>query len=400
MPFGIIKKVVKKVTGGVKKVASSVAKGAKKTIKAVGNIAEKAVKGVAKGVREVGRGVRKLAKNKYVRLGLMITAAVMLPGAIAALPAISALGTTAAAVATGAITGAVTGAGSTLLAGGDLKDALKTGALGAATGAAFARIGQAIKGAQATTSAEATGALDDVSKTVDDVAGTFRVENVPDLATDTGSLFDLEKIQSASVTDGTFKVTSPLDVSRGLDISPDVLRDPSSFVNVPETKLTARGTRTVLSSSTGMSEQVAQSLQDFKLDTSALTDAQRNALGLPEVISPTEINIPESQSFGDRVKDSIKDTFSPENLVSAGGDLLVGAAQTALQQRLQGDPENVGAYGMRPETVGPSLLEQFQLAYRNADINILDAYQNMTYGSGDINSAGSELFRQETIRIV
>ena len=149
-----------------------------------------------------------------------------------------------------------------------------------------------------------------------------------------------------------------------------------------------------------MSEQVAQGLQDFKIDAFIFNRCTRNALGLPEVISPTEINIPESQSFGDGVKDSIKDTFSPENLVSAGGDLLVGAAQTALQQRLQGDPENVGAYGMRPETVGPSLLQQFQLAYRNADINILDAYQNMTYGSGDINSAGSELFRQETIRIV
>ena len=177
-----------------------------KTIKAVGNIAEKAVKGVAKGVREVGRGVRKLAKNKYTpRFNDNCSSNVT--WAIAALPAISALGTIAAAVATGAITGAVTGAGSTLLAGGDLGDALKTGALGAATGAAFARIGQA-KGAQATTSAEATGALDDVSKTVDDVAGTFRIENVPDLATDTGSLLICEKIQSASVTDGTFKVTS------------------------------------------------------------------------------------------------------------------------------------------------------------------------------------------------
>jgi len=186
MVFKFIERTAKKAVGTVSKVVSGVAKGVKKAVKTVGNVAEKAVKGVAKGVREVGRGVRKLAKNKYVRLGLMITAAVMLPGAIAALPAISALGTTAAAVATGAITGAVTGAGSTLLAGGDLKDALKTGALGAATGAAFARIGQAIKGAQATTPAEATGAFD-ASKPID----------VDLLPTDSSGTLDLDALTTA-----------------------------------------------------------------------------------------------------------------------------------------------------------------------------------------------------------
>ena len=66
--FSGITKAIKKVTGGVKKVVSGVAKGVKK-----------AVKGVAKVVKKVGKGVKKLAKNKYVRLGLMIAAAVTLP---------------------------------------------------------------------------------------------------------------------------------------------------------------------------------------------------------------------------------------------------------------------------------------------------------------------------------
>ena len=77
----------------------------------------------------------------------------------------------------------------------------------------------------------------------------------------------------------------------------------------------------------------------------------------------------------------------------------MGVAKTAIAQRMQGE-ENVGAYGARPETIGPSLLEQFQIAYQEAGININDAYRNMTYGSGDVNAIQNELFRQETLRIV
>ena len=104
-------------------------------------------------------------------------------------------------------------------------------------------------------------------------------------------------------------------------------------------------------------------------------------------------------SYLQRAGQAVKDSFSPENVVSAGGNLLMGAAKTAIAQRMQGD-ETVGAYGTRPETVGPSLLEQFQIAYQEAGININDAYRNMTYGSGDVNAIQNELFRQETLRIV
>lgn len=402
-------KIVKKAVGVVKKQVSNVAKVVKKSVKAVGKVAEKVVKGVAKGVREVGRGVKKLARNKYVRMGLMITAAVMLPGAIAALPALSGLGATAAAVATGAITGAVTGAGSTLLAGGNLKDALKTGALGAATGAAFARIGQAIKGAQVKESLDLTqGKLDAMGADLADVSATstsptISLDGSPTIDTSTLPRDALGQVdlKQLTTTDGAFRATSPLDVSKGLDISSDVLKDPSSFTNVPELKLTARGTREVLSSPTGMSEQVAQSLQDFKIDTSALTDAQRQAIGLPPKISATDINLPEPQSFGDRFKDSVKDAFSPENIVdkglSIGEDLLVGAARGAISERMA-DDQYVGdpAYAQQEYA---NQLQQFQIAYQNAGININDAYANMTYGSGDVNAVGGELFRQQTIQV-
>ena len=126
----------------------------------------KAVKGVVKGVKKVVKKTadftKKALKNKYVRAGLLITAAVMLPGAIAlAAPALS-------SVAVGAITGAVVGAGGGIIAGKKPKEWLASGAIGAATGAAFAKIGQSIKAAQANKAlqvqadaADAAGAFDD-----------------------------------------------------------------------------------------------------------------------------------------------------------------------------------------------------------------------------------------------
>ena len=105
----------------------------------------------------------------------------------------------------------------------------------------------------------------------------------------------------------------------------------------------------------------------------------------------------------DRAGERLKEAFTPENVVDktleVGENLLVSAAQGALAQKMQGDPDYVGdpAYAQQEYA---NQLQQFQIAYQNAGININDAYANMTYGSGDINAMGNELFRQDTIRIV
>ena len=121
----------------------------------------KAVKGVVKGVKKVVKKTadftKKALKNKYVRAGLLITAAVMLPMSV---PAISALG----AVGAGAVTGAIVGAGGGILAGKKPKEWLASGAIGAATGAAFAKIGQTIKAAQATKVAGNVDALGNLER--------------------------------------------------------------------------------------------------------------------------------------------------------------------------------------------------------------------------------------------
>ena len=347
-PFKAIKKVVKKVTGAVKKVVKGVAKGVKKVVKGVGKV-----------IKKVGKGVKKLAKNKIVRAALMITAAVMLPGAIALMaPSTLALGT----LANAAVTGAIMGGGGALLAGGDLKDVLKGAALGSATGAAFRGIANKVNqlGAQP--------AVDAGTTTVEAATGDVVVGASDDI------------VLGASEDIVSSQVVSPLDVSA--DISSTVADTAASSQGLIE-EMVVYGQPTP-----------APSVADYATPiTVASADLQIDPKPAPIVTEP------EQSSYLARTGEAIRESLSPANVVSAGGNLLLGAAQTAIAQRMQGDPETVGAYGARPETIGASLLEQFQVAYQEAGININDAYRNMTYGSGDINAIQNELFRQETLRI-
>lgn len=171
----------------------------------------KAVKGVVKGVKKVVKKTadftKKALKNKYVRAGLLITAAVMLPGAIAlAAPALS-------SVAVGAITGAVVGAGGGIIAGKKPKEWLASGAIGAATGAAFAKIGQSIKAAQANKAlqvqadaADAAGAFDDFGggEILTDSQFTEQVSIAKDV-------IDKSTANLAKVTSGAENTNNPFD---------------------------------------------------------------------------------------------------------------------------------------------------------------------------------------------
>ena len=349
-PFKAIKKVVKKVTGAVKKVVKGVAKGVKKVVKGVGKV-----------IKKVGKGVKKLAKNKIVRAALMITAAVMLPGAIALMaPSTLAVGT----LANAAVTGAIMGGGGALLAGGDLKDVLKGAALGSATGAAFRGIANKVNqlGAQP--------AVDAGTTTVEAATGDVVVGASDDI------------VLGASEDIVSSQVVSPLDVSA--DISSTVADTAASSQGLIEEMVVY-----------GQSIP-APSVADYATPiTVASADLQIDPKPAPIVTEPPSY----LERIGTAAKDKITQAVSPESIVNYGSNVLLGAAETAIAQRLQGDPENIGAYGARPETIGASLLDQFQVAYQEAGININDAYKNMTYGSGDINAIQNELFRQETLRI-
>ena len=107
-------------------------------------------------------------------------------------------------------------------------------------------------------------------------------------------------------------------------------------------------------------------------------------------------------SYGEKITQGIKDSFSAEKVVdgvmdfgtSIGGSLAMGAIQGQDETIIPGNPSQTLA------GVGQGMAYQpFQAALIAADINPLAAYQNLTYGSGDINAAGGELFRQQILPI-
>ena len=443
-------KAVKKVVGGVKKVISKVAKGVKKAV----NVVKKIQKKVFKGVKE-------LTRNKYVRLGLMITAAVMLPGVIAALPAIKGLGVTAAAMATGAVSGAVMGAGGVVLAGGSFKDALKAGAFGAATGAAFAGIGSKIKQSIAAKEAATVG-----GESLDLTQG--KLDAVGDLAEIPATAGDV----SLGTGEISTAVTSPQDVSSAIadsglpakpvgnltDMSPvttpdtifvdevgaafaktaDGLKPISSLNNytLPELNINTSGITDFTADignlqpkfdltlgnqgvpvrpegfampdplslgdpTAGFEQNLANVSPGFKPDTSMIRDQLAVDFSNPDV-GLRNVAITKPMSYGEKIAQNIKDSFSAEKVVDGVMDFGTSIAGSLAMGAIQGQDETIipGTPSQTLSGVGAGMAYQpFQAALVAADINPLAAYQNLTYGSGDVNAAGGELFRQQILPI-
>ncbi len=389
--FDEIKKAGKKVVGGVKKQVSKVAK-----------IVKKSVKGVAKVVREVGRGVKKLTKNKYVRMGLMIAAAVTLPmfvPAIAALPA----------VAAGAVTGAITGGAGALLSGGDFKDVLKGAAFGSATGAAFAKIGEAIKTARGATDFKADtvgGKLDAMGADVPDIpvtdaAPTIDVSGDITTATAEGSKYAMPQ------PDFQF---DPTEVSK-FSIDPNI----NPLDSLSPTGVTTTATTNIPSETFVYPNQImkagapAQSVTFTKpgIDTSVIAPAKsvQESITMSQNFAKYGSTDPTlGQKIAGGFKDAgekLKESFSPENIVDKGLEvgetLLVGAAQGAISERMA-DDQYVGDPAYAQQEYG-NQLQEVQAIYREANINLNDAYSHMTFGSGDVNAVSNQLFSQPTIQV-
>jgi len=415
-------KIGKKVVGAVKKQISKVAKGVKKAVNVVKKIQKKTFK-----------GVKELTRNKYVRLGLMITAAVMLPGAIAALPALSGLGVTAAAVATGAISGAVMGAGGVVMAGGSFKDALKAGAFGAATGAAFAGIGSKIKQAQA---AKVGGESLDLTQGKLDAMGadgTLDASAYGDNFAE--NLADYQEMREITGTGQiSTDVTSPADVSAtiadsGLPATPRGTLTDMSPIGSPDTIFmdevgaaftkTPDGLKPISSLNNYSMPKVTvdtSNIPDLKADISIDRFTTPDSLDIPstvkvapsleqEISLSKNFNVDPKLSYGEKITQNIKDSFSAEKVVdgimdfgtSIGGSLALGAVQGQDETIIPGTPSQTLA------GVGQGMASQsFENSYIQAGINPYapyEAMQQLTYGSGDINAAGGELLRQQILPI-
>jgi len=379
--FSGIKKAFKKVTGAVKKVVKGVAKGVKK-----------AVKGVAKVVRKIGKGVKKLAKNKYVRMGLMIAAAVTLPmfvPAIAALPA----------VAAGAVTGAITGGAGALLSGGDLKDVLKGAAFGSATGAAFAKIGEAIKTAKAAKvggeSLDLTqGKLDAMGADVPDIAAT---------ATDAAPTIDISgDVVSRTVPKPDFQF-DPTEVSK-FSIDPNI----NPLDGLSPTGVTTTANVNIPSETLVYPNQImkpgapAQSVAITKpgIDTSVIAPAKSVKDSITMSQNFAKYGSTEA-TLGQKIASKFKEAFSPEKLTDTALGVAEDVVVGGLQNLAAGDQEEAYQQGGRQYQAGvvdPLLLQQVQYAHSQASIDFNNSHQNLLYGTADM-SHYTPLQTQEILRI-
>jgi len=379
--FSGIKKAFKKVTGAVKKVVKGVAKGVKK-----------AVKGVAKVVRKIGRGVKKLAKNKYVRMGLMIAAAVTLPmfvPAIAALPA----------VAAGAVTGAITGGAGALLSGGDLKDVLKGAAFGSATGAAFAKIGEAIKTAKAAKvggeSLDLTqGKLDAMGADVPDIAAT---------ATDAAPTIDISgDVVSRTIPKPDFQF-DPTEVSK-FSIDPNI----NPLDGLSPTGVTTTANVNIPSETLVYPNQImkpgapAQSVTITKpgIDTSVIAPAKSVKDSITMSQNFAKYGSTEA-TLGQKIASKFKEAFSPEKLTDTALGVAEDAVVGGLRNLAAGDQEEAYQQGGRQYQAGvvdPLLLQQVQYAHSQASVDFNTSHQNLLYGTADM-SHYTPLQTQEILRI-
>ena len=379
--FSGIKKAFKKVTGAVKKVVKGVAKGVKK-----------AVKGVAKVVRKIGKGVKKLAKNKYVRMGLMIAAAVTLPmfvPAIAALPA----------VAAGAVTGAITGGAGALLSGGDLKDVLKGAAFGSATGAAFAKIGEAIKTAKA---AKVGGESLDLTQGKLDAMGA----DIPDIAptaADAAPTIDISgDVVSRTIPKPDFQF-DPTEVSK-FSIDPNI----NPLDGLYPTGVTTTANVNIPSETLVYPNQImkpgapAQSVAITKpgIDTSVIAPAKSVKESITMSQNFARYGSSEA-TLGQKIASKFKEAFSPEKLtdtaLGVAEDMVVGG----LQNLAAGDQEEAYQQGGRQYQAGvvdPLLLQQVQYAHAQASVDFNTSHQNLLYGTADM-SHYTPLQTQEILRI-
>ena len=379
--FSGIKKAFKKVTGAVKKVVKGVAKGVKK-----------AVKGVAKVVRKIGKGVKKLAKNKYVRMGLMIAAAVTLPmfvPAIAALPA----------VAAGAVTGAITGGAGALLSGGDLKDVLKGAAFGSATGAAFAKIGEAIKTAKA---AKVGGESLDLTQGKLDAMGA----DIPDIAptaADAAPTIDISgDVVSRTIPKPDFQF-DPTEVSK-FSIDPNI----NPLDGLSPTGVTTTANVNIPSETLVYPNQImkpgapAQSVAITKpgIDTSVIAPAKSVKDSITMSQNFARYGSSEA-TLGQKIASKFKEAFSPEKLTDTALGVAEDVVVGGLRNLAAGDQEEAYQQGGRQYQAGvvdPLLLQQVQYAHAQASVDFNTSHQNLLYGTADM-SHYTPLQTQEILRI-
>ena len=273
---------------------------------------KKLFKGVKKGLSKIARAAKKFVRSKVGRIVTTLALAFVLGPAAA-----SALGVSST-VGVAAVSGFVGSAGSTALAGGDLKESLKAGAIGGITAGAGAGL---LGGAEAFQAGSYTGPTTvggQIEKATDFLTGGGQEAALPDpaqAATET-----VAEVQEAAITGAGDPIAADLT-----GLQPKVQPDAAGIGSLPDSAVTT-GTA---STTTPVVESAGVAGQNFaQLGTNNLQPSQ-NILqrGLDKIL-PGRIEQATSESafqkvadqFGtsaDVVRDQIVNNTASEAITSA-----------------------------------------------------------------------------------
>lgn len=228
---------------------------------------KKLFKGVGKALKSIGRAVKKFAKSKVGRIVTTLALAFVLGPAAATAMGVS------STVGVAAVSGFVGSAGSTLLAGGNLKDALKAGAIGGLAGGAGAGIFGGAEAFQAGSYTGPTTVGGQLQKAKDFITGGGGTE-AP--ALDTG----LEDVGSQAADIATETVTDAVDpvlVDSGIPASPSAEIGRTSLMPT-KPSLTELNEATRLAMKTDPGQALSSPFRVYEAGTGA---ADAGVAGLP-----------------------------------------------------------------------------------------------------------------------
>jgi hypothetical protein len=327
---------------------------------------KKLFKGVGKALKSIGRAVKKFAKSKVGRIVTTLALAFVLGPAAATAMGVS------STVGVAAVSGFVGSAGSTLLAGGNLKDALKAGAIGGLAGGAGAGIFGGAEAFQAGSYTGPTTVGGQLQKAKDFITGGGGTE-AP--ALDTG----LEDVGSQAADIATETVTDAVDpilVDSGIPASPSAEIGRTSLM--PTSQLPANPPLTGLNEATKLAMQTdpGQTLSSpFRFYEAGRGAADAGVASLPVDLT--------NQVGGDltrkAVEESVGKIVPDRNLFQRGLDKILPGriedttAQNAFSKVAKdfGTTEDVIRQQILDNTASPAIVEAYTKA---ATPNLLQKY--------------------------
>jgi hypothetical protein len=319
-----------------------------------------------KAFKSIGKAVKKFANSTVGKIVTTVALGFFLGPAAASFMGVG----SAAGVA--AVSGFVGGAGSTLLGGGNLKDALKAGAIGGLTAGATAGISGAVSGTNAFASGSYTGPTT-IGGQVDKFTGMFKSPTFPQYTAE-GALTDNATSNAArEAYAGELYKTNPEAFYNPNAAPSDALADftPKKGSLIPDGQ---GGLKFPEGQTVGQTKLPGGQILTQNVPIEAPYDPATATRAVDFGYKPGG-----ETSFMDKIKSGYNEYFSPSNIQAQGIPEAERAGAAARDAMLARTP-----------TATPAMLDSaYQTAYKAAMPGIFSTYAPVTaLGLGAIGLAG------------